>query len=132
MIEEKINGSKYYKKLMVYDNTTQLKFIFQNIIFLLDQNENHYRYLEPNLNKFNIKNNDIINNNSMNITPNSNNINNKIYNISNYTLNNKEDSEINLQNNKKVCIKDTFLVNNILMNDIKEKKNIILNKDIKK
>ena len=37
---------------------------------MLYENENHYRYLDPNLRliKYNIKNSDVINNNSMNTT----------------------------------------------------------------
>ena len=77
---------------MVYNNTIDLEFKIQNVIFLLYENENHYRYLEPKLKliKFNIKNSDVINNISMNTIQNINNINNKILIIKNYTLDNHE------------------------------------------
>ena len=76
LVEEEINGIKYYKKLMIYNNTTELEFKMQNIIFLLYENENHYRYLEPKLKliKFNIKNCDVINNISKRTTQSINNI----------------------------------------------------------
>ena len=61
---------------MIYNNTTELEFKMQNIIFLLYENENHYRYLEPKLKliKFNIKNCDVINNISKRTTQSINNI----------------------------------------------------------
>ena len=63
-------------------------------------------------------------------TQNINNINNNILNIQNYTLDNHEESPINLSKDKKLGNKDPSKGNNIYINDIKVQKNEKLNKDI--
>ena len=155
LIEEDINGTHYYKKLMVYNNTTELEYKIQNIVYLLYENEDHYRYLEPNIRliKFNKKNSEVINNISVSTTQKINNINNNMLNLSNKTLdsndekniknfNNEPQSENNLfpndnkipniekLNEDKKISKDNS-INNIIKNNIKDYDKNVINSDKK-
>ena len=49
LVEKELLGQKLYKKLMVYNNSTNKEYEINDIICLLFVNNNHYNYMETNV-----------------------------------------------------------------------------------